>query len=205
MKKALAVFAIAMSVVMVGMWYCGYSVLAERTEQTSQLPGDELIPNSIGSITHAITIDRPARDVWPWLAQMGSDRGGWYAYDFIDNGGNASTRRIIADYQNIAVGTVFPALPGVNDVFTVVRDEPPHALVLSWRSPQGAYFTTWAFVLEEPEAGRTRLLVRGRIAPDYRPYGLPTAIAEPLAFLVHGVMQRKQLLGIKERAEATQN
>ena len=205
MKKALAVLAIAIFAFLTWIWYCGYSVLAERSEQASQLSGDELIPNSIGSITHAITIDRPARDVWPWLAQMGSGRAGWYAYDFIDNGGNTSARRIIPEYQNIGVGTVFPALPGVKDMFTVVRDEPPHALVLSWQSPQGAYFTTWAFVLEEPQAGGTRLLVRGRLAPDYRPFGLPTAIAKLLAPFAHGVMQRKQLLGIKERAEATTN
>ncbi len=205
MKKATVIVAIAIFAVLTWIWYCGYSVLAEPSERAGQLPGDELISNSIGSNTHAITIDRPARDVWPWLVQMGSGRAGWYAYDFIDNGGNASARRIIPEYQNIGVGTVFPALPGVNDVFTVVRDEPPHALVLSWRSPQGAYFTTWAFVLEEPEAGRTRLLVRGRVAPDYRPYGLPTVVAKPLAVLVHGVMQRKQLLGIKQRAEASQN
>lgn len=194
-----------MSGALVWTWYCGYSVLAERTEQTSQLPGDELIGNSIGSVTHAITIDRPARDVWPWLAQMGSGRAGWYAYDFIDNGGNASARKIIPEFQNIGVGTVLPALPGVTDVFTVVRDEPPHALVLSWQSPQGAHFTTWAFVLEEPQPGHARLLVRGRAAQNYRPFGLPASIASRLGSLAHGVMQRKQLLGIKERAEAIQN
>ncbi len=205
MKKILAVFAIAMFAFLTWVWYCGYSVLAESSEQAIQLPGDELIANSFGSVTHAISIDRPARDVWPWLAQMGSDRAGWYAYDFIDNGGNASARRIIPEYQSVGLGTVFPALPGVKDVFTVVLDEPPRALVLSWQSPQGAYHMSWAFVLEEPQAGRTRLLVRGRVAPDYRPFGLPTAIAKPLAFFAHGVMQRKQLLGIKERAEAIQN
>jgi hypothetical protein len=30
--------------------------------------------------------------VWPWLAQMGSGRAGWYAYDFIDNGGAPQRR-----------------------------------------------------------------------------------------------------------------
>jgi hypothetical protein len=79
---------------------------------------------------------------------MGSGRAGWYAYDFIDNGGDRSADRILPEFQNIEVGTVFPALPGVTDVFTVVQYEPEHCLVLSWRSPSGRYLTTWAFVLE---------------------------------------------------------
>jgi hypothetical protein len=59
------------------MWYCGYSMLADSEEQAVRLPGDDLIPNAIGSVTHAITIDRPPRDVWPWLVQRGSNRAGW--------------------------------------------------------------------------------------------------------------------------------
>ena len=133
---------------------------------------------------------------------MGSDRAGWYAYDFIDNGGHPSAQSILPEYQNVVVGTVFPALPGAKDVFIVARCEPPHNLVLTWQSPSGTYLTSWAFVLEEPQPGRTRLLVRGRVGPDYHPYGLPLWAATSLAPFVHGVMERKQLLGIKRRAEA---
>jgi hypothetical protein len=46
------------------------TVRASRAERTRALPGDELIAGSAGSFTHAITIRRPPRDVWPWLAQM---------------------------------------------------------------------------------------------------------------------------------------
>jgi len=74
--------------------------------------GDDLIPQPIGSVNHAITIRPPPHDVWPWLAQMGSARAGWYAYDFIDNGGHRSAEHIPSDYQNIQMGSVFPALPG---------------------------------------------------------------------------------------------
>jgi hypothetical protein len=63
------------------------SVRATALERTCRLPGDELIAEPIGTLTHAITIWRPTRDVWPWLAQMGAgSRAGWYSYDFIDNG-----------------------------------------------------------------------------------------------------------------------
>ena len=100
------------------------------------------------------------------------------------------------------MGTVFPALPGVKDVFVVARYEPDRNLVLAWRSPDGTYLTTWAFVLERPEPSRTRLIVRGRAAPGYSPYGLPQWFAKLTAPWAHAIMERKQLLGIQRRCEA---
>ena len=77
-----------------------------------------------------------------------------------------------------------------------------NSLVLAWQLPGGQYQTTWAFVLEQPQSGQTRLLVRGRVASGYRPYGLPQWFALSLARPVHFIMQRKQLLNIARRAEA---
>lgn len=181
--------------------YSAMQVRATPNERVCALPGDNLISQPIGSVNHAITIHRPPRDVWPWLVQMGSGRGGWYAYDFIDNGGHPSAERILPAYQNIHVGSVFPALPGVTDVFLVTQCEPEHSLVLSWRLPSGKYQTSWAFVLEQPQPNQTRLIVRGRVAPGYRPYGLPQWLAIPTGAMAHFIMQRKQLLGIARRAE----
>lgn len=183
-------------------WYSDWSVRADPAERVRDLCGDELIAKPLGAVTHAITIRRSAHDVWPWLAQMGSDRAGWYAYDFIDNGGRPSAERILPEFQKVGVGTVFPALPEVKDVFVVVRYEPERCLVLSWRSASGAYLTTWAFVLEQPDPNHTRLIVRGRVAPGYRPYGLPLWLVKLMAPRAHAIMERKQLLGIQRRAEA---
>lgn len=181
--------------------YSTMQVRATPGERICALAGDGLIPQPIGTVNHAITIHRPPRDVWPWLVQMGSGRAGWYAYDFIDNGGHHSAERILPAYQNILVGSVFPALPGVTDVFLVTQFEPERSLVLSWRLPSGKYQTSWAFVLEQPQPGQTRLIVRGRVAPGYRPYGLPQWLAVPTGAMAHFIMQRKQLLGIARRAE----
>jgi|SRR5208283_1002314 len=183
--------------------YASLQVCATSAERARTLAGDNLIPQPIGSVHHAITIRRPPSDVWPWLAQMGSGRAGWYSYDFIDNGGHHSSERILPDLQSISVGSVFPALPGVKDVFVVAQCEPEHSLVLSWRLPNGKYQTTWAFVLEQPQPGQTRLIVRGRVAAGYRPYGLPQWLAMPLGSVAHFIMQRKQLLNIARRAEAS--
>jgi hypothetical protein len=53
-----------------------------------------LVPAAIGSITHAITIRGDRRALWPWLAQMGAGRAGWYSCDLIDNGRRRSADRI---------------------------------------------------------------------------------------------------------------
>ncbi len=202
MKKKLLLILSGILVVLTAVaTYSSMQVRATPDERARTLAGDNLILQPIGSVNHAITIRRPPRDVWPWLAQMGSDRAGWYAYDFIDNGGRRSAERILSQYQIIGAGSVFPALPGAKDVFVVAQCEPEHSLVLSWRLPNGQYQTTWAFVLEQPQPDETRLIVRGRVAPGYRPYGLPEWLAVRVGRLAHFVMQRKQLLGIARRAE----
>jgi hypothetical protein len=130
------------------------------------------------------------------------DRGGWYSYDRLDNGGRRSAERISRDLQSIAIGTVFPALPGSIEGFSVVQYQPESNLVLGWApAPNTAPVVTWAFVLEEQSERRTRLIVRVRGARGYRFYGLPAWIGGPLIRLGHFVMERKQLLGIAARAE----
>ena len=179
------------------------SVRATPLERTRDLPGDQLIPEPIGSLTHAITIACPRREVWPWLAQMGAgSRAGWYSYDRIDNGGRRSNERIARDLQSIAVGTVFPALPGATDGFTVVECQPESSLVLGWApAPNAAPAVTWAFVLEEVDNETHAPDRSARGARGYRFYGVPPWIGGPFIRLGHFVMERKQLLGIAERAE----
>jgi hypothetical protein len=177
-------------------------VRASEPERMKPLPGDEVIPEPIGSLTHAITIRGPRRDVWPWLAQMGAGcRAGWYSYDFLDNGRRKSAERIVPEWQRIAIGTLFPALPGVTDGFVVVRFEPARFLVLGWPAPDGTFLSTWVLALEEEAPDRTRLITRARGAAGYPYFGLPAWLGRPVVRLVHFVMQRKQLLGIARRVE----
>lgn len=177
------------------------SVRATRTEAGRPLPGDDLIPTPVGSLTHAVTVRRPPREVWPWLAQMGAgSRAGWYSYDFLDNGRQPSARHIVPELQSLTVGMVFPAVPGATDGFTLLAFEPERFLVLGWLSPDRSPLVTWAFVLREL-AGGTRLIVRARGGPAYAFHGLSPWISQRVIRLVHFVMQRKQLIGIADRAE----
>lgn len=180
------------------------SVHADPAECIRRLPGDDLVPDPIASLTHAITIERPRRDVWPWLVQMGAGRGGWYSYDFVDNGRQHSAERIVPELQQIAVGSVMPAVPGETQVFSVLDLEPERYLVLGYIPADGGPpIVTWAFVLDEPEPGRTRLLVRARGREGYRPpFGLPMWTIRTLLPWGHLIMEQKQLLGIARRAEA---
>ena len=201
-KKLALLTAASGAALFVLVGYASWQVHATSQECSKPLAGDDLIPNPLGKVNHAITIMRPPHDVWPWLVQMGSTRAGWYSYDFIDNGGVHSSERLLPQYQDLSIGTIFPALPGAKDVFVVVSFELERNLVLSWRLPDGKYQTTWAFVLERPQPNETRLIVRGRVASSYRPFGLPQWLAFLLGRPAHFVMQRKQLVNLRTRAES---
>ena len=152
--------------------------LASHEEKQRAMPADPLVPGPMGVVTHAITINASPERVWPWLAQMGAGRAGWYSYDWIDNGGHPSANAILPEYQHVAPGDVLPATPGMTDVFCVASARPPHDLVLTVPEANGGNQVSWEFLLEPLDNGRTRLIVRGRISrrwPGSIPGALPPA------------------------------
>ena len=180
------------------------SVRATTDERARALPGDERIPQAIDTLTHGVTIRRAPHDVWPWLVQMGAGtRGGWYSYDWLDNGRQPSEARIVPELQHPAIGTIFPALPGATQGFTLLAIEHERVLTLGWLAVDGTPEVTWTFVLDEVAPGVTRLLVRVRGGPGYRFHGLPLSLTRLVVRVVHFIMQRKQLLGIMRRVEST--
>ena len=169
---------------------------ATREEAAGRLPGDDLLEDADVVSTRAITIDAPPAAVWPWLVQMGSGRAGAYTYDWIENLFGLemhSSREIRPEWQHLAVGDVIPgkaSLPGMR-VELLDRER---ALVT--RSEDGTW--VWSFVLEAAGSG-TRLVSRNRIAMRGASLGdrIGMAVMEPGSL----VMERKMLLGIKQRAE----
>ncbi len=197
------------------------NVRATPGERQRALPGDALIPDAAVTVMHAITIAAAQERVWPWLVQMGSGRAGWYSYDWVDNDGRPSATEIIPELQQVAPGDVLPSLPGAKDSFIVGALEPERDLILTVPAEGGGLLVTWEFFLEPLAQRRTRLLVRGRVGaqwpgsqaakpasprPIERVYALlartPRWLMAPVALLGHGVMQARQLRGIKRRAEA---
>ncbi len=165
-------------------------------EARRPLPGDELVPSAKIQWTHGISIRARSTEIWPWLVQMGCRRAGWYSYDGLDNGGVPSADRIVRELQRVEVGDIFPWTPAANDGFVVRAVEPERALVLGG----DAVPVSWALVLEPVNETSTRLLTRGRGSYTRFAVGLMLGLVwRP----IHFGMQRRQLLNLKRRVEAT--
>lgn len=183
-------------------WYMRWGTSSE--ERDAILPGDTLVAVANYRSDHAITIHAPADSVWPWLAQIGQDRGGFYSYDRLerlvgDDIHNAD--RIHPEWQTVQEGDLIRAVQpdylggrlGRDVGWRVVEVVPGRALVLrGWG----------AFVLRPIDSATTRLHIRMRGSGE--PRFLSAAIG-PLGLLVyepaHFIMQRRMLIGIRTRAE----
>jgi len=175
---------------------------ATDEESEGPLPGDDLVENADITATRAITIRASTDQVWPWIAQLGQGRGGFYSYDFLENLVGCdihSADRIVPEWQDLEVGDEVRFAPEVG--LAVAALEQGRSLVLRGGVPIGntpaPYDSTWAFVLRDEPDKTTRLLVRERYA-----YTRPWArlIVEPTEVLSF-VMSQKMLRGIKDRAE----
>ena len=73
---------------------------ASDEELSRTYPGADLVQDGVRAATTATTIHAPPAAVWPWLVQMGTDRGGWYSWDRLDNFGRRSTDRVHPESHN---------------------------------------------------------------------------------------------------------
>lgn len=180
---------------------------ATDDELETEMPGDELVHAPRFTTTRAVTVHASPESVWQWLVQIGQGRGGLYSYDWLENLFGLdihSCNEIRPDLQHLAVGDVVRLSPDENGPrLTVARVDPPRTLVL-WSGPHrhedaATPDITWAFVVEPVDAATTRLVARWRA--DFRPT-IGDALGyhylvEPVSF----VMERRMLLGIRDRAE----
>lgn len=136
-------------------------------ERQLKLPGDGFVDDATGLVMHAVTIVAAPKTVWPWLAQMGAGRAGWYSYDWVDNDGRPSAMKIIPGLQQLNVGDIMPSLPNATDSFVVAAIIPGRDLVLTVPAKNGSNLASWEFFLEPIEVGATRLMVRGRVSAQW--------------------------------------
>lgn len=179
-------------------------------------PGDELVPEPKWGWHHAVYVDAPAREVWPWVVQIGQDKAGFYSYEALENlagCGIHNADRVHPEWQSLRVGDElllhpqmrlpvrwveegrgFVAAPRID--LETGRDVPPGEPL-----PPRHLAVSWGFFLDPVGRDRTRFVSRYRVSyPDDLAHRLQTGplFVEPIGY----VMDRRMLIGVKERAEA---
>jgi hypothetical protein len=180
------------------------------------------VPHPMQETTHAITIHAPPAAIWPWLVQMGYDRGWWFTdarwYEWVDKylwkaKPHVSPDRIVPEFQRLAVGDIVPDGPPGRAFFTVAALEPQRELAL-YSTTHLLFFApasvrnnprmglygefSWVFLLEEGVEGVTRLIVRTRASYGPRLYRMITL---PMLYPGDFLMARMMLQAIKQRVE----
>ena len=154
-----------------------------------------------------VTVDAPPKAVWPWIAQIGQGRGGFYTYQTLENIVGCritNTTEIIPDHQHPAVGEDVH-LHSTAPPLRIEIVDPPNALVLvgspadiggeeSWG------ISTWQYVVKSGPGGSSRFLTRGRY--DYTPdWKSRLAFGRFPIKAITFVMSRKMMIEIKRLAE----
>ena len=173
-------------------------------------PGDDLVPEPRSGWTHAVEVAAPVARVWPWVAQIGADRAGFYSYSWLENLVGCALRdaeRIHPEWEMHEGDALVlhPAAPPLR----IVSLEPGHHLVAYGAPDEEArregrpwIAASWLFLVEEMTPGLTRVVSRYRCATsdDARTRILfGPALVEPIG----DTMDRRMLKGIRARAEHT--
>lgn len=173
------------------------------------LDGDDLIAGPVLRSTEAVWIDGPPEALWPWLVQMGQDRGGLYTFEKLENFAGlryVNADRIHPEWQHLASGDTVRLVPkgwmGLGEGFVLevadVADQESIVLRASvGRGSDREWNVVWSFHVIPHWEDRCRLLIRVR-TPLRRPGQLvATELAGPAtAFVTRGI-----LLGVKRRVQ----
>lgn len=175
--------------------------LPRARDAERSLPGDQFVPGPHYSLTHGIDIEAPPMLVWPWLMQLGCDRGGWYSIDTLDNGGMPSVEVLKPEWKTRRVGERIAATPKSTAGFQVQAVEPGSLLVLGSETDRlgGHIEAAWSFALEPLGYDATHLVtrIRARGVPRWSEWFQGAILFPP----VHAIMQHAQLHNLKRLAE----
>jgi hypothetical protein len=213
LEKAAALGATLAAVVLVYAgfvrpWYLDWG--ATPAERARAMPGDEIVPGEARSTTRAVTIAAPAGAVWPWVAQLGQDRAGFYSFELLEDLVGCDMPRaqeILPGAQDWRPGDslwMYPPakLDGMGGA-PLLAYVPGRALAFgTWyagTAHDGPPDGSWGFVLAPADAGSTRLLVRGRGIPSAGWFA--TAFDHVVFEPPHFVMERRMMEGIQRFAE----
>jgi hypothetical protein len=166
-------------------------------EVNAAFPGDELVTAPTSFVNRAVTVNARSEEIYPWLLQLGADKGGLYSYTAFEgliNCPMTNADRIHEEWQGLEVGdevkmcVTDPAPPP----YVVAQVLPNEALVMGHQE-NDKWVDLWQFILVPQANGSTRLILRTRTMMT----GGFWDVIHPGVF----VMERGLLLGVKERAE----
>ena len=195
----LVIGAAVVYIIFVQPWHLRWGTTNDEAERA--LPGDNIVSGLDYQCTHAITIQTSAENIWPWLLQIGQDRGGFYSYNWIENliGLDIhNINRIVPEWQHLEVGDKVNLSPSYEMTVSVI--EPSRSLVYNMPSDEYMTQATWAFILHPIDSRTTRLIIRMRID-----IGVLSKTSLLLFDPGHFIMERKMMYGIKECAERTRD
>jgi len=191
---------------------------ASDEEIAEPYPGAELVPDGKRAATMAVTIEAPPEQVWPWLVQMGGDRGGWYSWDRLDNAGRPSAKEVHPEWQDLALGDYvkYWKRSGPVDAWQVAALEPNRFLGLRGltdlrgrnldaKQPRPSAYVEglWGFLVTELPGRRTRLVIGGY--QTFRPRWIEPFVASWLSIPVVWIMQARMLAVLKRNIERATN
>jgi hypothetical protein len=164
-------------------------------ESQRRLPGDDVVPAPNFLMTHALNIEAPPEAVWPWIAQMGRERTGYYCLDSLYNQGIPSVNFVRKDIPAPQAG-----LP-MDGGLTLMEVELCRQYFFGGFElevlPGVFQDVSVLYLLERRRDGSTRLLVRRRGFS----YGLAGMLYNLVFEIVYFVGMMQQLGHIKTYAE----
>jgi hypothetical protein len=168
-------------------------------EIAATYPGDELVTAPVGIVNHSVTIHATPEQIYPWIVQLGAERGGYYSYTWLETYllqcKLVNADRIHPEWQELKVGDQVKMCPGTfgPPPYQVAQLYPNQAVVLGHQD-KGQWAETWQFILVPQSDGTTRMVVRTRTTVS----GGFWSIIHPGVF----IMETGMLHGIQDRAEA---
>ncbi|MFC2063441.1 hypothetical protein ACFLS8_05835, partial [Chloroflexota bacterium] len=108
---------------------------SEDEELEIDLLGDELVKDVKGWYQHTININATPTDVWPWIVQLGQNKGGFYSYELLENIVGSKIHNvddIVPEFQDTVVGDKVAISPNAAP-YIVTAIEPNKAFVLQMR------------------------------------------------------------------------
>jgi hypothetical protein len=178
----------------------GRNLGATAEELATALPGDVLVPDAEIVCDRARTISAPVEAVWPWIAQMGQDKGGFYTFRVLENLVGLKmpeVDRIVPEWQDVQPGDFLYLGEGVGMRITQVDPGRLIATVMegepwTWLGLRGS----WDFTIRPVGDSATRFHTRER----YSGRGIMRRIVCELVAPISALMTWGMMRGIGRRA-----